>query len=141
MSTAPGRSSGRAALGDAVRLVHADAREFLPDEPVDVVLCERLHAGLLRERQIEVIDGRKRRYRRRFGGPLPPFVPEASVLAAQPVEQDFRYFGFRAPIPVFQDPLAPQPRTAQLAAPRVYHQLFYRDRAPVPHSPRPCARR
>jgi len=37
---AAARSALRAALGDAVRVVHADARDYLPDGPVDLVLCE-----------------------------------------------------------------------------------------------------
>jgi SAM-dependent methyltransferase len=70
MVLAAARSALANAGGQRIRLLHADARDFVPDEPVDVVLCEMMHVGQLRERQIEVIDGFKRRYRARFDGPL-----------------------------------------------------------------------
>ncbi|WP_344610231.1 methyltransferase domain-containing protein [Dactylosporangium salmoneum] len=120
-----------AAVGDAVRVLHADARDYLPQEPVDVVMCEMLHVGLLRERQIEVINSFKRRYLRHIGGPLPRFLPEACVQAAQPVEQDFTYFGYTVPAPVFQVPESVQPRTVELAAPQVFQQFFYADPLPT----------
>jgi type I protein arginine methyltransferase len=128
---AAARSALANAGGAKIRLVHADAREYLPDEPVDVVLCEMLHVGLLRERQIEVIGGFKQRYLDRFGGPLPRFLPEACVQAVQPVQQDFTFHGYAVAAPQFQDPFAKQDRTIQLAAPQVYQQFFYDDELPT----------
>ncbi|MFN9977392.1 MAG: methyltransferase domain-containing protein, partial [Phycisphaerae bacterium] len=55
-------------FGDRVQVVHADAMAFLPPEPVDVVICEMLHVGLLREKQLQVIRDFKDRYLRAFGG-------------------------------------------------------------------------
>ena len=117
-------------VGDAVTLVHADARDFLPDSPVDVVVCEMMHVGQLRERQVDVITGFKRRYAARFGGPLPRFIPEACVQAVQPVEQDFSFYGYTVPAPLFQSQFAEQPRTAPLADPQVFQQYFYSDAVP-----------
>jgi predicted RNA methylase len=125
MVLAAARSALANAGGHRIRLLHADAREFVPDEPVDVVVCEMMHVGQLRERQIEVIDGFKRRYRARFGGPLPRFLPEACVQAVQPVQQDFTFHGYAVAAPQFQDPFARQDRTTELAAPQVYQQFFY----------------
>jgi len=122
---AAARSALANAGGHKIRLIHADAREFVPDEPVDVVLCEMMHVGQLRERQIEVIGGFKERYAARFGGPLPRFLPEACVQAVQPVQQDFTYHGYAVAAPQFQDPFARQDRTTELAAPQVYQQFFY----------------
>jgi hypothetical protein len=81
--------------GERVTVVNCDAYEFLPPEPVDVVICEMLHTGLMREKQLQVIASFKRRYLDQFGGPLPRFVPEATLQAVQPVQQDFDYFGYR----------------------------------------------
>jgi type I protein arginine methyltransferase len=120
------------AVGDRVRVLHADAREYVPDEPVQVVLCEMMHVGLLRERQIEVIRGFLQRYQERFGGPPPRFIPEAGIQAVQPVRQDFTFHGYTVPVPLFQDAFADQPRTVQLAAPRVFQQFFYE--VPLPDS-------
>ncbi|MDQ1653656.1 MAG: hypothetical protein QOI35_2856 [Cryptosporangiaceae bacterium] len=115
---------------DAVQLVHADARDFVPEEPADVVVCEMLHVGLLRERQIEVIGAFKDGYRKRFGS-LPRFLPEACVQAVQPVQQDFTYHGYTVPAPQFQDAFAVQPRTLEVAEPQVFQQFFYGDDLPT----------
>lgn len=122
--------SALANAGGAVRLVHGDAREFVPDEPVDVVMCEMMHVGLLRERQIEVIGGFKKRYRDRFDAPLPRFLPEACVQAVQPVQQDFTFHGYAVAAPQFQDPFSIQRRTLELAPPTIFQQFFYDDPLP-----------
>jgi protein arginine N-methyltransferase 1 len=118
-------------VGDAVTLVHADARDFLPDTPVDVVICEMMHVGQLREKQIEVIASFKERYLERFGGPLPRFLPEACVQAVQPVEQDFTFFGYTMPAPLFQSAFHDQPRTRPMADPQLFSQFFYSDEIPT----------
>jgi type I protein arginine methyltransferase len=127
---AAARSALARNIGEAVTLVHADARDFLPDTPVDVVLCEMMHVGQLRERQVEVISSFKQRYLERFGGPLPRFVPEACVQAVQPIEQDFNFYGYEVPAPLFQSQFAEQPRTLQMAEPQAFQQYFYSDEIP-----------
>jgi protein arginine N-methyltransferase 1 len=111
--------------GDKVEVIQADALHYLPPEPVDVVICEMLHTGLLREKQMPVIDSFKRRYLEKFGGPLPVFVPEASIQAIQPLEQDFNFEGFYAPTILFQDPCAIQERSKSLGDPEVFQLLSY----------------
>jgi type I protein arginine methyltransferase len=118
------------AVGDQVRVVHADARTYLPDEPVDVVLCEMMHVGQLRERQVEVIRSFKQRYRARFGNHVPRFIPEACVQAVQPVHQDFTFHGYAVAAPLFQDAFAVAPRTTELAGPRVFQHFCYADPLP-----------
>lgn len=111
--------------GDKVEVIQADALHYLPPEPVDVVICEMLHTGLLREKQMPVIDSFKKRYLEKFGGPLPVFVPEASIQAIQPIEQDFHFEDFYAPTILFQDPCAIQERSKSLADPEVFQLLSY----------------
>lgn len=122
-------ATARAALADTsglkIDLVHADALRYTPNEPVDLVICEMMHVGQLRERQIEVITGFKQRYRAAFDGQLPRFMPEACIQAVQPVQQDFTFHGYAVAAPQFQDPFATQPRTTELADPQVYQQFFY----------------
>ena len=113
--------------GDVVEVVEADAFDYLPPEPVDVVICEMLHVGLLREKQVEVIDSFKRRYLEKFGGPLPLFVPEACLQAVQPVQQNFVYEGCFITTPVFQNPVALATRTLALADPVVFQTFSYED--------------
>lgn len=111
--------------GERVEVVHADAMEFLPPEPADVVICEMAHAAMLREKQIEIVDSFRRRHLERFPGRLPVFVPEATLLGVQPIEQDFHFHGFHAPIIQFQAAGNPQPATRELAAPAVYSRIDY----------------
>ena len=118
--------------GDRVEVVHADASTWLPPEPVDVVVCEMLHTGLLREQQAAVLHSFKQGYLARFGGPLPRFVPEACLQAVQPIEQNFVHEGYFAPCLQFQSPVAQQARSIELGAPTVY-QAFCWDE-PIPNS-------
>ena len=111
--------------GHKVEVVHADAFEYLPPEPVDVVICEMIHVGMLREKQVQMIEAFKRRYRARFGAKLPVFVPEAAVMAVQPLQQDYDFCGFQAPIVQFQEPTVLMPGSVELATPSVYSILDF----------------
>lgn len=109
--------------GHKVEVVHADAFEYLPPEPVDVVICEMIHTAMLREKQVEVMEAFKERYRRRFGEQQPTFIPEAVIMAVQPLQQVYDFFGFHAPIIQFQRAQTMQAGTTELAAPIVYSTL------------------
>ncbi|HEX8611786.1 MAG TPA: methyltransferase domain-containing protein [Telluria sp.] len=111
--------------GHKVEVVHADAFEYLPPEPVDIVICEMIHVGMLREKQVEVIESFKRRYLARFGGPLPRFLPEAVIMAVQPLQQEYDFEGFYAPIVQFQETTVIHPGTVELAPPSVYSILDF----------------
>ena len=106
--------------GERVEVIHADAFEYLPPEPVDVVICEMIHVAMLREKQVEVIEHFKQRYLERFGGPLPVFMPEAVLMAVQAVQQEYDFDGFHAPIVQFQQPGQLQNGTVELSQPQVY---------------------
>jgi predicted RNA methylase len=111
--------------GHKVEVVHADAFEYLPPEPVDVVICEMIHVAMLKEKQVEVIESFKRRYLERFGGPLPTFIPEAVIMAAQPIQQEYEFEGFNAPIMQIQELAVELPGTRELAQPAVYSILDF----------------
>ena len=109
--------------GHKVEVIHADAFEYLPPEPIDVVICEMIHVAMLREKQIEMIETFKQRYLAKFGGPLPVFMPEAIIMAVQPLQQDFNFHGFYAPIILFQRPNIIQNASIELSPPQVYSTL------------------
>lgn len=111
--------------GDKVEVIHANAFDYLPPEPVDVVICEMIHAAMLREKQVEIIEAFKQRYQRHFGAPLPLFIPEAVIMAVQPLQQSYDFFGFHAPIIQFQRPAPAYPGSSALAAPAVYSLLDF----------------
>jgi predicted RNA methylase len=111
--------------GHKVEVIHADAFDYLPPEPVDVVICEMIHVAMLREKQVAVIEAFKQRYLERFGGPLPVFMPEAVVMAVQPLQQDYSFHGYYAPIVQFQDTSVAYPGTLELAQPAVYSVLDF----------------
>lgn len=111
------------ANGHKVEVIHADAFDYLPPEPVDVVICEMIHVAMLREKQIEVIEAFKTRYRQRFGDNLPVFIPTAVIMAVQPLQQDYNFSGFHAPIIQFQRIQTEQPGTIELAPPQTYSLL------------------
>jgi type I protein arginine methyltransferase len=111
--------------GHKVEVIHADAFDYLPPEPVDVVICEMIHVGMLREKQVEVIEAFKRRYLARFGGPLPVFIPEAVIMAAQPISQEYDFEGFYAPIVQFQETGVVHGGTVELGQPAVYSVIDF----------------
>lgn len=111
--------------GEKVEVVHADAFEYLPPEPVDVVICEMLHPAMLCEKQVNVIKRFKERYLQHFGGPLPRFIPEAIIMSVQPLRQNYHFMGFHAPIMQFQLPDVIQLDTTELAPPQVYNTIDF----------------
>ena len=112
---------------DRVEVIHADAFEYVPPEPVDVVICEMLHVGLLREKQLAVIDAFKSRYQLCFENAMPVFIPVATIQAVQPVQHDFLYEGYYAPLLLFQYPHGAHQRTTVLGDPVIYHQVIYEE--------------
>lgn len=106
--------------GDRVEVIHADAFEYLPPEPVDFVICEMIHVAMLREKQVEVIETFKLRYAEKFPGQMPIFIPEAVVMAVQPLQQRYDFSGYQAPIIQFQLPGAFTSDTVELAQPALY---------------------
>lgn len=74
-----------------------------PPEPVDVMICEMIHVAMLREKQVELVESFKHRYRQRFGTTLPLLMPTAAILAVQPLQQEFIFEGYYAPISMVQD--------------------------------------
>jgi len=118
-------------LAEQIDVIEADAAHYVPDHPVDVVVCEMLHVGLLREKQAQVITAFKRNYRRTYGTKLPVFVPETSILMAQPVQHSFDFAGYHAPVPMFQAPLLEQSRTIELALLSTYANIAYDESIPT----------
>ncbi len=114
--------------GEKIELVHADAFEYLPPEPVDIVICEMLHPGMLREKQIHLIKSFKDRYNQHFGGSLPRFIPEAVIMAVQPLQQIQRFTGFHAPIIQFQQPGGIHNDTLEFCPPQVYSTIDYSEK-------------
>ncbi|MFZ6870919.1 methyltransferase domain-containing protein [Undibacterium sp. Di27W] len=106
--------------GEKVEVIHADAFEYLPPEPVDIVICEMIHVAMLREKQVEVIENFKKRYAAKFGGPLPLFIPEAVVMAVQPLQQAYDFSGYQAPIIQFQQAGIFSADTVEMAQPALY---------------------
>lgn len=115
---------------EVVEVVEGDAFEYLPPERVDVVICEMLHVGMLREKQIPVMKSFKQRYLEKFGAPLPRFVPEAFIQAIQPLQQSFDFDGYHAPTLLFQHPNETQPRSTELGQPVIYQMACYDDLLP-----------
>jgi predicted RNA methylase len=112
-------------VADKVTVVEGDARSFMPDEPADVLICELLHVALLREKQTEVIAGFRARHEEHFGQPIPRIIPEASVLAAQPVFQPYDFHGYHAPVTLFLEPGSIYANTVEMGPPAVYAVAEY----------------
>jgi predicted RNA methylase len=117
-------------VSDRVAVFEGDARDFTPDEPADVVICEMLHAGLLREKQIEVITAFKAHHKELFGKDVPRILPEATFLGVQLVHQPYDFHGYHAPVPLFFEAGAQGVNTVELSDPLVYAGFEYTRRLP-----------
>lgn len=115
---------------DRVDVIQADAMTYLPPEPVDVVICEMLHVGLIREKQLEILANFQNRYRQKFGPRLPKFIPDTTLLAVQPIQQDFCFHGYHAAVPMFE-PAGPHMAERCLADPHIYSTIDYQTRLPI----------
>lgn len=109
-----------------IQVINDDASTFVPNEPVDVVICEMLHVGLLREKQLPVLNLFKENYKSKFDK-LPVFIPGATLQAVQLVQHDFIFEGYYAPVTLFQDAYTNNPRTVGLSEPVIYHQVVYEE--------------
>jgi predicted RNA methylase len=113
-------------LSNQIEVVLEDASQYIPDKPVDAVICEMLHVGLLREKQTEVISAFKQNYQNHWNEPLPRFFPEASRLMLQLIEHPFEFDGYYAPLPIFQNPdLHANEELRELSPLIDYEHLFY----------------
>ncbi len=119
------RLLGANGVSDKVTVIDADARNFVPDEPADVVICEMLHVALLREKQLEVLEAFKAAHLAKFGLAIPLILPEASVLALQPVFQPYDFHGYHAPVPLFHEPGSVFSNTIEMGQPKVYSIVEY----------------
>ncbi len=111
--------------GHKVEVVHANAFDYLPPEPVDVMICEMIHFAMLREKQVQMMESFKHRYQQRFGAGLPLMVPTAVVMAVQPLQQAFNFEGYHAPISMIQELSGNREGCAELAEPSVYSILDF----------------
>lgn len=111
--------------GYKVEVVHANAFDYLPPEPVDVLICEMIHVAMLREKQVEIMESFKRRYQQRFGATIPLLMPTAVVMAVQPLQQEFNFEGYHAPISMIQDLSGNLEGCTELAEPSVYSILDF----------------
>lgn len=111
-------------VGAAVQVVRADPARWLPDEPADVLVCDCLHGALLREPQVALLSGFREAHLARFGR-SPRLLPEAAVLAIQPVRQNFDFAGYHAPVAHYQPAYAAQERCVELGEPMLYAMVDF----------------
>lgn len=111
-------------MSDRVKVFEADASAWLPEEPMDWVICEMLHSALLREKQVQVIADFREAHDARFGK-IPQFLPAATLLAVQPVQQNYNFNGYYAPVPLFQSAYARTDDCHPCCDPAVYKIVDY----------------
>lgn len=111
-------------LSDRVQVIEADASLWLPQEPVDLVICEMLHSALLREKQVQVISAFRDAHHARFGK-VPQILPAATLLAVQPVCQCYDFYGYHAAVPLFQSPYHISDNCSPCSDPVVYKIIDY----------------
>ncbi|QDU96002.1 SAM-dependent methyltransferase [Lignipirellula cremea] len=115
-----------------VQVARASILDFLPPEPVDLVICEPNSPALLQEPPLHALATFQANYFARFGGPLPVMAPWASQLAVQPVEHIFCQPACQTPMPHYQSSSPLLATDKPLAEPRQYAMANYR--LPLPRA-------
>jgi predicted RNA methylase len=112
-------------VSNKVTVVDADARNFVPDEPADILICEMLHSALLRENQIEVIQQFQAHHQASHQRRVPRVIPEATILAVQPIFQPYDFHGYHAPVPFFFEAGVIGAPTIEMGQPYIYSVIEY----------------
>lgn len=114
-------------FADKIEVICADAREYVPPEPIDVVICEMLHVALVDEQQVGVLNALLRTLRTNQAR-MPKMIPFAAINACQLVQYDFTNWGFQFPFTRFIQPGIPEPRMQELSDPQIYWKVdFYQE--------------
>lgn len=108
-------------VADRVRYEAGRAERCLPPEPVDVVICEMLHAALAVEQQVPVLNAVRRGLSKAFPGHPFRVIPQEAVSYCQLLEADFGYGGYRAPFVRLGDTYAADPSIRPLSGLVPYH--------------------
>jgi hypothetical protein len=112
-------------LTDRVHYQQGRAERTLPPEPVDVVVCEMLHAALAVEQQAPVLNAVRRGLAKAF--PDHPFrvIPQEAVSYCQLLEADFTYHGYLAPFVRLGDTYHADPAIRPLSGLVPYHHADF----------------
>jgi protein arginine N-methyltransferase 1 len=106
--------------GEKVVVEQADAFDYLPPEPVDIIMFDIPASALQYERQIELVHAYKQRYLAHFGGRLPTMMPTAILMAIQPLQQNYNLDGFLAPMARIQQIPENLHGTVEMARPALF---------------------
>jgi predicted RNA methylase len=110
-------------LDGVVTVVEGRAEDVEPAEPVDVVICEMLHVGLINEQQVPVMTA----VLAKVGGREDlRCIPFGAVNAAQLMAVDFAYEGLQIPLIRTANPYGPEdPRLGAVSEPEPYWVLNF----------------
>jgi type I protein arginine methyltransferase len=112
--------------GHRVEVIQGDASTYVPPEPVDLVICEMIHTAMIREKQMDVIQAFKNNYRKAFPtSKMPKLLPEAIIQAVQPIQENYSFYGYNAPVPLFEEAFSLNPDSIELGDPVVYQILDF----------------
>jgi protein arginine N-methyltransferase 1 len=112
-------------VADRVTYRQGRAEGTLPPEPVDVVVCEMLHAALAVEQQAPVLNALRGELERAFPGHPFRVIPQEAVSYCQLLEADFTYNGYRAPFVRLGDTYHADPSIRPLSGLVPYHQADF----------------
>lgn len=112
-------------MADRVRYRQGRAERTLPPEPVDVVVCEMLHAALAVEQQVPVLNAVRRGLAKAFPGHPFRVIPQEAVSYCQLLEADFTYHGYLAPFVRLGDTYHADPSIRPLSGLTPYHHADF----------------
>jgi predicted RNA methylase len=97
---------------------------------VDVVLCEMMHVALVEEQQIPVLNSVRKHLEERYPGHPFAVIPQAAVNYVQLVQNNWDYYGFKAPFPRMGSAYANDPYALPLSQPTPYLTVDFNQPGP-----------
>lgn len=85
--------------GDIIHPIVADARQVVPPEKVNVIICEMVATGLIEELQVPVMN-----HALQFAERDCHVIPHVIDCLVEAVHVKDRFYGFRLPVPQYQYP-------------------------------------
>ena len=114
------RTAALNGLAERITVVEGRAEDFVPPTPVDVVICEMLHVGLVNEQQVGVMRAVMGALAARQDVSKVAVIPCAAVSAVQLMAVDYRYVELEIPLVRSNNPYVEDPRLTPLSEPVPY---------------------
>lgn len=116
-------------LESRIEVVEGSAAEFVPPEPVDAVICEMLHVGLINEQQVPVMNAIRANLERAYPGYCYATIPGTVMNYIQLIQEDQNFYGYRTRLMRYAMTSVVDPRAVPMSSLTPYWEVDFAVRA------------